>query len=85
MDIENKVVTLVFEDNIEVECPVIDLFEIAGISYIGLLHPENFQAMLYRFKEHEGGELELDPIESEEEFEKVSAVFTERNGEGEEE
>lgn len=85
MDIENKVVTLVFEDNIELECPVIDLFEMDGVTYIGLLHPENFQAMLYRFSELEDGALDLDPIESEEEFNKVSAVFTERNGEGEEE
>lgn len=65
-------VTLTLEDGTELECPIIDIFDIEAYSYIALLHPIDQTALLYRFADHEDGEIEISSIESDEEFEKVA-------------
>lgn len=68
-------VTLELETGEELECPIIDIFEVEGKEYIALLHPEEEIAMLYGFMDYEDGSIELTEIESDDEYEKVSAVF----------
>lgn len=73
-------VTLTLDDDSEVECEVITIFEVEGQDYIVLLpveqsEDEEGEVYIYRYFEDEDGEPGLDNIETEEEFEKVSAVF----------
>lgn len=67
-----QTVTLTLEDGRELECPIIDIFEINGNSYICLLNPENHSALLYGFKDFEDGNIEISRIETDEEFELVT-------------
>jgi uncharacterized protein YrzB (UPF0473 family) len=67
-----QTITLVLEDGTEMECPVIDIFDIEDKSYIAVLHPKDQTALLYKYNEYEDGSVELDHIESDEEFEKVA-------------
>ena len=61
-------------------CIVLGIFECDENEYIALL-PENEEdgedVFIYKYKEFDGDEVELDIIESEEEFEKVSKTFEE--------
>lgn len=68
-------VTLVLDDDQELECPVIEIFEVGEQEYIALFHPVDETALLYRFKDYEDGTIEIDSLESDEEYEKVSKVF----------
>ncbi|MBN2797506.1 MAG: DUF1292 domain-containing protein [Clostridia bacterium] len=65
-------VTLTLEDGTELECPIIEIFDIEPYSYIALLHPIDETALLYRFEDYEDGSIEITSIESDEEFEKVA-------------
>lgn len=71
-DHHHDTVTLILEDGSEMACPIIDIFEIEEQKYIALLHPVDETALLYRFFDHEDGRIEVDSIESDEEFEKVA-------------
>lgn len=68
-------VTLELENGEEMECPIIDIFEVNGKEYIALLHTEEEIAMLYGFKDYEDGSIELTEIESDEEYDAVAEVF----------
>lgn len=68
-------VTLTLEDNTELVCPVLDIFEINEQEYIALLNPEEQTAMLYRFHETEDDSIFIENIDSEEEFQMVSKTF----------
>lgn len=68
-------VTLELETGEELECPIIEIFEVDGKEYIALLHPEEEIAMLYGFKDYEDGSIELTEIEGDDEYEKVSEAF----------
>lgn len=75
-------VTLTLDDDSELECEVITIFEVDDQDYIVLLpveqsEDEEGEVYIYRYFEDEDGEPSLDNIESEEEFEKVSAAFDE--------
>lgn len=78
-------VTLELENGEDLVCPIIDIFEIDGKEYIALLHPEEELALLYGFVEHDDESIELTEIVSDEEYEKVSAAFTELMNEEDEE
>lgn len=65
-------ITLTLEDGQELECPVIEIFEIENQEYIALLHPEDQTALIYRFSEFDDDSIEITSIESDEEFEKVA-------------
>lgn len=76
---ENDTITITLEDDTEIVCDVITLFPCQGKQYIALLPQdagENAEVYLYEFIE-EGEEIQLNNIESDEEFEAVSDAFDE--------
>lgn len=72
---DHDYVTLVLEDDSELQCPIIDIFDIEEQDYIALLHPVDETVLLYRFADYEDGTIEIDTIEDEAEFERVSSTF----------
>lgn len=79
-----ELITLYLDDDTEMECAVIAIFEANNRDYIALLPTsgpkyENGEVLLYRYSETEGAEPEpiLDNIETDEEFEIVSDAFDE--------
>ena len=81
-DDEDLFVTLTLEDDSEVDCLVVSIFEAEGKDYIALLPtegPENEEGevFIYRYFEDENGEPGLDNIETEAEFYLASQAFDE--------
>lgn len=80
---EEVTVTLTLDDGSEMECLVLTIFPVNEQQYIALLPMEEAQSdeggevFLYRFNETEDGELQLDNIEDDDEFEAVSDAFDE--------
>ncbi len=72
---EHDCITLVLEDDTVLECPIIDTFIINEQSYIALLHPDNQQALIYRFEENDDESLNLDIIDDDDEFNLVTKTF----------
>ena len=75
-------VTLTLDDDSEVECIVITIFEAGERDYIALLpmsvaETEDGEVYLYRYSEDADGNPELDSIESDEEYEIVADRFDE--------
>ncbi|MBQ9699356.1 MAG: DUF1292 domain-containing protein [Lachnospiraceae bacterium] len=75
-------VTLTLDDDSEVECVVITIFEAGERDYIALLpmdsvETEDGEVFLYRYSEDADGNPELDSIESDEEYEIVADRFDE--------
>lgn len=75
-------VTLTLDDDSELECIVITIFEAGNKDYIALLPTEGEandegEVYLYRYSENEDGTPELDNIQSDEEYEIVSDAFDE--------
>lgn len=67
---------LTLEDNTELECDVLGLFQVEDYEYIALVPLEDDQVLLYRYEEDDEG-FELITIEEDEEFEMVSEAFDE--------
>ena len=78
---DHDTVTLTLDDGEELECPIIDIFVVNEQEYIALLHPEDETALLYRFHENDDETIDLEPLEDDEEFEKVSKIFLDRGDE----
>lgn len=78
---EMKTITLTLEDDSELECGVLGIFEVAaeGGEYIALVEFEEEQVLLYRYSEDEEDSetFSLESIDSEEEFNNVAEVFHE--------
>jgi len=74
-DHENQYLTLVLEDDSELRCRVIGTFESDGRSYIALLHPTDGTAFLFRYTSHEDRSIDIEEIEDDAEYEKVSSLF----------
>ena len=77
MDLETMFLTL--DDDTEVECGILGIFSVEGLEgkeYIALLPLEDDTVLLYEYKEA-GEEIQLDVIEDDDEFDKVSAAFDE--------
>ncbi len=75
-------VTLTLDDDSEVECIVITIFEAGERDYIALLpmdddDAEEGEVYLYRYAEDADGNPELTSIESDEEYEVVADRFDE--------
>ena len=75
-------VTLTLDDDTEVECTVITIFEAAGKDYIALLpiedeNEDEGEVYLYRYSEDAEGNPILDNIESDDEYEVVADRFDE--------
>lgn len=89
---ENPVLHLELEDGTNVDCAVIALFEVDGQDYIALVSVEELESdneesalLIYRYVASEDEEsFSLDNIESDEEFEKVTAALDEIMEEDEE-
>lgn len=82
-DGEDAFVTLTMDDDSEVECVVLSVFETDGRDYMALLplaeaeeEEEGGDVYLYRYGETENGELDLKNIESDEEYELVAEAFS---------
>lgn len=76
-DREPRKIYLTLEDDRELECDVLDIFEVDQKSYIAVLPRGSETALLYRFSES-NGEPQLSNIEQEEEYQQASARFTQR-------
>lgn len=75
-------VTLTLDDNSELECIVINIFQAGDREYIALLPTEGIEAeegtvYLYRYEEDEQGNPNLTNIETDEEYEIASDAFDE--------
>ena len=75
MDLETMFLTL--DDDTEMECGILGVIEVEGLEgkeYIALLPLEDETVLLYEYKEV-GDEIELNVIEDDDEFDKVSNAF----------
>ena len=72
MELETMYLTL--DDDTEIECGILGVFEVESKEYIALLPKEEEEVYLYQYKE-EGEEISLEVIEDDDEFEKVSNAF----------
>ena len=78
----NMTVTLTLDDDMTLECVVINIFNAGDREYISLLPmegpaAEEGEVYLYRYSEDENGEPDLENIEDDDEFELVSDAFDE--------
>lgn len=71
---EMETMFLTLDDDTEVECGILGVFEVDGQEYIALLPINDETVLLYEYKEN-GDEIELDTIEDDDVFEKVSNAF----------
>ena len=81
---ESLTVTLTLENNEELECGVLNIFEADEKEYIALLpldeNGDNTDGQIYLYRFIDNGEEEepgLENIEEDEEFDRVSAIFNE--------
>ena len=81
---ESLTVTLTLENNEELECAVLNIFEAEEKEYIALLpldeNGDNTHGQIYLYRFIDNGEEEepgLENIEEDEEFDRVSAIFNE--------
>lgn len=79
---EEMFVTLTLDDDSELECLVVTIFEVSGKEYIALLPTEGEEAeegevFLYAYEEDEEGNPSLSSVESDEEYEAVADAFDE--------
>ena len=77
----NATVTLTLDDDTELECAVLTIFEAAGRDYIALLpldgaEDEEGEVYLYRYSEVDG-QPELDNIQDDDEYEAAADAFDE--------
>lgn len=72
---DEKYLNLVLENEEELKCSVLSIFEIEEKEYIALLPVGEDQVLIYRYIEHSDEDFELENIESDEEFAKVEDVF----------
>lgn len=71
---EMETMFLTLEDDTEVECAILGIFEVDEKEYIALLPLEDETVLIYEYHELED-DIELGLIEDDEEFEKVSNAF----------
>ncbi|MCR5330785.1 MAG: DUF1292 domain-containing protein [Lachnospiraceae bacterium] len=78
-DDELDQITLTLEDDSELLCDVISVFECNGRDYVCLLPVDDSDGdfLFYRYTETDDGDCELEDIESDEEFDEVAETFEE--------
>ena len=76
-DEDHPTVTLTLEDDSELECAILGTFDVDNKEYIALVPLDSDEAYIYKFVEHENGEIELSSINDEAEFQKASEAFYE--------
>ena len=72
---EQSKMTLVLDDDSELVCDVLGIFDVEDAEYIALLPEGDEEVLIYRYVTGENDEFELCNIESDEEYEKVSDIF----------
>ncbi|MDO5689359.1 MAG: DUF1292 domain-containing protein [Tissierellia bacterium] len=84
-DVETIVLTL--NDDSELECVVLGIFEVDDVEYMALVTLDDEQVLLYRYLEdgEQDGDFTLENIDSDEEFDTASQVFFEIFGDEDEE
>ena len=76
MEEEVDVITLEFDDGVELECEIMGVFEHAGKEYIALIPDDDSDdVQIYGYKEVGDDEFELVDIEDDAEFEAAVAEF----------
>lgn len=74
-DHEEPVIYVTFEEeDREVACDVLGIFEVDDVEYIALAPQDEDDVLIYRYSEN-GEDIQLDEIASDEEYEKVAAEF----------
>lgn len=81
-------VTLMLDDDTELECEIVSIFPAGDKNYIALLplggeEEENGEVFIYRYSESETGEPSLDNIEDDAEYEIAADAFDEMLDSGE--
>ena len=75
-DGEPEIITLEFEDNTKVDCEVMGIFDYEDKDYIALIPQDGSDDVyIYGYQEYDDGSFELEDIEDDELFAKVSAEF----------
>ena len=82
--IEEMTVVLTLDDDEELECVVLTIFEVNKREYIALLpiteteeDEEESDVYIYRYQENEGSEPKLDNIEDDDEYDAAADAFDE--------
>ena len=71
-----EIITLEFDDGLEVECEIMGIFDVDDKEYIALIPDDDTDDVyLYGYKEVSEEEFELIDIEDDAEFDKVAAEF----------
>lgn len=74
-DDEPIVLNLTLENGEELPSEVIGIFEAEGKEYIALLPENDDRVLIYKYQELENDEIDLQNIEDDVEFEKVTEAF----------
>lgn len=72
---DEDIMYLTLDDDTELECNVLGIFEVEDKEYIALLPIGEEEVIIYQYLELEDEDFELLSIEEEEEFEAVSEAF----------
>ena len=76
-DEEPVILNIVLEDGEELPCEVIGIFEVDDKEYIALLPEDDDRVLLYIYSELGDDDVDLQNIEDDQEFEKVTEAFWE--------
>ncbi len=73
-EMEKDIITLEFEDGVEIECEIVGVFEAEGKEYIALvavdsMDEEESEVFIYRYKELNDDEFTMDDITDDAEYE----------------
>lgn len=80
---EYLTISMTLEDGTELDCEIVAKFEAGGQEYVALYPDKLIDGMeeddvwFYRFKELNGDDVEITPLETEEEYEIVADAFDE--------
>lgn len=80
LQMEEDIITLTLDDDTDLQCYVIGIFPAGEYEYIALDPVDNDEyqeALVYRYSETEDGEMVLENIEDDEEYEIVADAFDE--------
>ena len=69
------IIHLTLDDDTELDCDVLGIFEVEDEEYIALLPEGEEEVLIYRFVELDNDDFYLLPIEDEDEFETVAEAF----------
>ncbi len=74
---EFEMMHLILDDDKEVDCYVLGVFDVKDIEYIALVPEDSDDVLIYKYTETEEDGVQLDNIEDDNEYEEVGKVFDE--------